>query len=295
MKHLHTKTRDFLVNANNDERIDLLRKNKWIGYSKALEILGKFDELKEYPRSHRMPNLLLVGESNNGKTALLQRYMAKNQASIDENTSEAIVPVLYVQAPPEPDQKRFYNTILEALLAPYKSSEKIEIRERRTFHLMRKLNVRLLIIDEIHHILAGTISKQRVFLNTLKYISNELQISLICSGTRDAFNAIQTNPQLANRFEPKILSKWNNNEEYLRLLASFERLLPLKEESFLYEPSMAKKILSKSEGLIGEISKILELSGIFAIQNGYEKITKSIIDNIDYTSPSDRKKAIYKL
>lgn len=295
MKHLHTKTREFLIKASDSERINLLRKNKWIGYSKAIEILKKFDELKEYPRSHRMPNLLLVGESNNGKTALLQRYLMKNQASIDPDTSEAIVPVLYVQAPPEPDQKRFYNTILEAMLAPYKSSEKIEIREKRTFHLMKKLSVRLLIIDEIHHILAGTISRQRVFLNTLKYISNELQISLICSGTRDAFNAIQTNPQLANRFEPKVLSKWSNNEEYLRLLASFEKLLPLKEESFLYESSLAKKILSKSEGLIGEISRILELSGILAIENGYEKITKSIIEKIDYIPPSDRKKAIYIL
>ncbi|WP_449400371.1 TniB family NTP-binding protein [Chryseobacterium wanjuense] len=36
-------------------------------------------------------------------------------------------------------------------------------------------------------------------------MSNELQVSLICSGTREAFNAIQTDPQLTNRFEPKVL------------------------------------------------------------------------------------------
>jgi len=295
MKHLHEKTKDFVKKSSEQERILSLKKNKWIGYPKAIEILNKLEELKDHPKTIRMPNLLLVGESNNGKTALLKRFLDKNKPNVDENTGVAEVSTLYIQAPPEPDQKRFYNTILESIYAPYKSSEKIEARERRTFHLMKKLGVKLLIIDEIQHVLAGTMAKQRVFLNTIKYISNELQISLICSGTRDAFNAIQTDTQLANRFEPKVLQRWNNNQDYLRLLASFEAIIPLKEQSYLYENSLATKILAKSEGLIGEISKIIELSAILAISLGTEKITKSIIDNIDYTSPSDRKKAIHKL
>ncbi|NAW50117.1 hypothetical protein GNY06_01505 [Elizabethkingia argentiflava] len=48
-----------------------------------------------------------------------------------------------------------------------------------------------MIIDEINHVLAGTISKQRLFLNVIKYLSNELNIPLVCSGTKLAFNAIQ--------------------------------------------------------------------------------------------------------
>ncbi|CAM1339201.1 TniB family NTP-binding protein [Tenacibaculum aestuarii] len=295
MKHLIKSTSEFVKEASDKERLLYTRKPKWIGYPIAKSIIKKLDELRDYPMTHRMPNVLLVGNSNNGKTALLKKYLSKNQPYSDEETGELFVPVLYVQAPPEPDIKRFYSAILEAMFAPYKSSEKIEPRQRRTFHLIKKLNIRLLIIDEIHHVLAGTISKQRMFLNAIRHMSNELEISLVFSGTRDAFNAIQTDNQLANRFEPKVLSKWNFNEDYLRLLASFERVMPLKEESFLYETSMAKKILAKSEGLIGEISKVLELSAILAIETGVEKITKNIIDSIDYTSPSDRKKAIYRL
>lgn len=295
MNHLHEKTKKIVLESSDQERIYSIKKFKWIGYTQAKKINDRLHELMSYPEIHRMPNILLVGDSNNGKTALLSRFSKLNSSFTDEETFELNVPVLMIQAPPEPDEKRLYNTILESLFAPYSSSERIELRQQRVIHLLKKVKVKLLIIDEIHHVLAGTISKQRSFLNVIKYLSNELRISMVCSGTKEAFNAIQTDPQLANRFEPKVLKKWRNDNEYLRLLASFERLLPLKKPSLLIEPSLATKILSMSEGLIGEISKILELASIMAIETEMEKINKNILNNIDYVPPSERKKMLYKL
>ncbi|MFK7114665.1 TniB family NTP-binding protein [Flavobacterium oreochromis] len=295
MKHLHNRTREIITNSTDEERILSIKNVKWIGYSQASAIIGRFKELLNYPVNHRMPNILLVGDSNNGKTALLNKFIKSNQSYVEDETCKLIVPTLLIQAPPEPDERRFYNAILESLFAPYKSSEKIEMKQQRVIHLLKKVELRLLIIDEIHHVLAGNLSKQRSFLNVLKFLSNELRISMICSGTKDAFNAIQTDSQLANRFEPKVLKKWKNDEEYLRLLASFESLLPLKEASMLIESSISTKILAMSEGLIGEISRILELASILAIESGVEKINRNILNNIDYTSPSDRKKMIFKL
>jgi hypothetical protein len=49
----------------------------------------------------------------------------------------------------------------------------------------------------------------------------------VAVGTRDAFNAIQTDPQLTNRFEPELLRRWTMTDDYLRLLASFEIAFPL--------------------------------------------------------------------
>lgn len=294
MKHLHPKTEEFINSCSELERINHLKKPKWIGYTGAKEVHKKLEELRNYPTNLRMPNILLIGDSNNGKTAMLNRFAMMNSSYVEAETQELFLPVLMVQAPPEPDEKRFYNVILDSLHSPYKISEKAELRQQRVIHLLQKLSVKLLIIDEIHHLLAGTLSKQRLFLNVIKYLSNELKISLVCAGTREAFNAIQTDPQLANRFEPRVLSKWKNDEEYLRLLSSFERILPLKKPSYLIESSIASAILSKSEGLLGEISRILELSAILAIESGVENITKNIINNIDYISPSDRRKMIFR-
>jgi hypothetical protein len=110
-------------------------------------------------------------------------------------------------------------------------------------------------------------------------------------GTQDAFNAIQTDPQLANRFEPPVLQRWTMGEDYLRLLASFEMLLPLEHRSELLEPAMAIKILSLSEGTIGEISALLSRAAIAAIGNGTERITISAPERCGYVAPSERRRA----
>jgi len=294
-RNLNKQTLEQLARFSNEERIHSMKISKWINYTDAVKILKELSELKKYPKSSRMPNILLVGDSNNGKTALVEKFLSLNPSLLDEVTSEISTPVLMVQAPPEPDERRFYNAILEKLLAPYKTTEKLDVRQIRVKNLLQSLNVKILIVDEIHHILAGTPTKQRKFLNVLKFLSNELNISLVCAGTKDAFNAIQTDPQLANRFQPRVLKRWQFDTEFKRLLLSFESKLPLKEESMLIEDGLSRKILALSEGLIGEISTIIELSAVLAVKSGTEKITKTILNNINYTPPGDRKKMIYKL
>jgi hypothetical protein len=51
-----------------DERITKLRKGRWIRYPRAEQILAQLDELLKHPKTHRMPNPLVFGETNNGKT-----------------------------------------------------------------------------------------------------------------------------------------------------------------------------------------------------------------------------------
>lgn len=53
------------------ERIQHIRKARWIGYGKAREILEKLEDLLVHPPQPRMPNMLLIGETNNGKTMLV--------------------------------------------------------------------------------------------------------------------------------------------------------------------------------------------------------------------------------
>lgn len=291
MNHLTENTRNFILKASDEERISAVKHFKWIGYTEANNVMKKMEDLMNYPRCSRMPNLLLIGDSNNGKTVILQRFNMRHEPFIRDE--KVINQVLLIQAPPEPDEKRFYNSILDKLYAPYKTTERIEQRQNRVINLLRKLETKILIIDEIHHVLAGQTTKQRLFLNVIKYLSNELQIPIVCAGTREAFNAIQTDPQLANRFEPKVLPKWTNDIELKRLLKSFESRIPLKNESYLTENSMTNKILAMSGGLIGEISKIIELSTILAIESKVEKITPKILESIDYTSPDKRRKMIF--
>lgn len=290
MKHLTLRTKE-ATQLSNEERIDYLLKPKWIPYPRAQTIIKKMEDLMTYPTVDRMPNLLIVGQTNNGKTALIRHFEKNNSAYIRKEDEKLVLPVLLIQAPPEPDERSFYNKILEKLNVPIVNSEKPDSKQRRIIFFFKEMNIKLLIIDEIHHVLSGSAHKQRLFLNVLKYLSNELKVSIVCAGILDAFNVIQSDAQLANRFDNKMLDTWIENEDYYQFLVNFEALLPLKEPSMLIENSIATKILQRSEGLIGEITTILTLSCKLAIETGREKITHGILDSIDYTSPQDRKKS----
>ena len=49
-----------------DERIQRIRADRWIGYPRAVEALNRLETLYAWPNKQRMPNLLLVGPTNNG-------------------------------------------------------------------------------------------------------------------------------------------------------------------------------------------------------------------------------------
>jgi GTPase SAR1 family protein len=58
---------------------------------------------------HRMPNLLIVGDTNAGKTMLANRFVQVHPADDNPHGEAAIVPVLAIQTPPGPDEGRFYR------------------------------------------------------------------------------------------------------------------------------------------------------------------------------------------
>jgi len=220
---------------------------------------------------------------------LVRQFCEKHPADDNLRGDAAIIPVLYIQAPPIPDEGRFYNAILDKLFAPYRPSENINTKQFQSMTILKRVGTRLLIIDEIHQILAGSLNKQRAFLNVLKYFGNELMIPIVGVGTNDAFRAIQTDPQLANRFEPFQLPCWELGEEFLRLLVSFERLIPLAQSSNLYERGLAAQIYSMSEGYIGEVSKLLTCAAVEAVKSGHEKIDLQLIKSLDWCPPSGRR------
>lgn len=279
------------LSLSDKERIKYLRSPRWIGYPRAKEILARLEDLLEYPKKHRMPNLLIVGNTNNGKSMIVNRFEQKHPAYDAINETTVKVPVLVIEAPPTPSESRFYNKILDRLFAPYKISDRPERKQTQVLTLLREIDTKVLVVDEIHNLLAGSSAKQREFLNVIKHLGNELQISIVGAGIKDALRAVNTDPQLGNRFEPLALPRWNESREFLQLLVSFERMLPLKKPSHLVEQSLSLKLLSMSEGNIGELSELLVRAAVMAVKKNHEKIDLKILESIGWYAPSQRRRA----
>lgn len=288
LEHLNTAAREALA-FSDDERIKRIQSARWIGYTRARGVLDRLDDLLKFPKKHRMPNLLLVGDTNNGKTMIVNRFQSLHSSTIGSDGAPTL-PVFMVQAPPVPDEVRFYNLMLTSLCAPFKFNEKVDKKHFQLVRILQRMNTRMLIIDEIHNIIAGSTQRKHNFLNTLKNLGNELQIPIVVVGIKAALNAINSDDQLANRFEPIVLTRWKMNEEFLRLLVSFEQMLPLAHQSNLADVSTAAKLLSMSEGIIGELSTVLSRAAIAAIQSGAERITMAELEKMDWVSPSERRR-----
>lgn len=289
--HLFPATRS-LADAGTECRIRRIRTDRWITYARAEAALRMMEDLLAFPKRTRMPNLLLVGSTNNGKTMIVEKLRRAHPpitASSSANGA-AHIPVLRVQMPAGPDESRFYGAILDELGFPHMPSDRVAKRQGVAVRMMQETSVRVLIIDEVHNLLSGSRLQQRRLLNLLRWLGNELQIPLVAVGTGEALHAVQSDDQLANRFEPVGLPPWRRGDEYLQLLSTLEAVLPLRRPSQLANPPLAEKILSLAEGILGEIVSIVTRAAVRALVLGTEEITAKLIDETGFISPSQRRR-----
>lgn len=289
--HLHPSTRQF-ADEEAQSRIRRIRTDRWIGYARAEAVLAALEDLLTFPKRMRMPNLLLVGPTNNGKTMIVEKFRRTHLVIAAGEPAEgaALVPVLKVQMPSGPDEGRFFGAILDALGMPFSPRDRIATKQDTAVRLMCATKVRLLLIDELHNLLSGTPMQQRRLLNVLRWLGNELQIPLVGVGTAEALRAIRSDDQLVNRFEPFPLPLWTDDDEYRRLLSTLEAVLPLRKPSHLTDPAMAARILSAAEGVLGEIIAIVIRAAVLAVDTGTETISARMVEGAGFIRPSERRR-----
>lgn len=227
-----------------------------------------------------MPCLLLYAATGMGKTKLLRKFRRTHPPLFDSEIGIQQTQIVAMQMPPEPDEKSFYTQLLSSVNAPVRTSMNVHQMRHVVRDLLSFVGARMLIIDEVHALLASTYRQQRILLNTLRYMANELRIPLICAGTADAKIALTTDEQLADRFEAYDLPQWQNDEAFLRLLVSFQSVSPLRKSSDLTSPASRRLLLDRTQGVTVRIVRLLEALAVDAIKTGKEKIDCDSIDDL---------------
>ncbi|MDX6766878.1 MAG: TniB family NTP-binding protein [Candidatus Methylacidiphilales bacterium] len=273
-----------------EARVLQLTEEVWIPYRRGEEILDYLQELLMMNRRARPHSALLVGPTNNGKSFILKEFLLRNPSPRCLPSEADVAPIVYIQAPEEPKESTFFDAILGQFSTPCRPGDPVNQKRYHALQILKGVGTKILIIDEIQHILAGDNKRQRVMLNLIKYLSNELGISIVAAGVETALNAIQIDNQVANRFLPIPLPRWKYDEEYRKLLATFEAVIPLALPSAFASREMSYVLWEQSGGLIGELSTLLATAARFAIKNGEERITIEILNAIDWTAPGDRRR-----
>ncbi|MCI4680753.1 TniB family NTP-binding protein [Rhodoblastus acidophilus] len=267
-----------------EERIRKIRADRWIRYPRAQHALTKLEELIAFPQRARMPNLLIVGASGMGKTMIVEKFARDHPTHFDATKGVEHMPVIVVQMVSGPDEARFYKRLLAAIGAPEPPRATLGRLESLVLRLLIEIQPRVLVIDEVHSLRAGTVREQARFLNMLRFLGNELRIPLVCVGTQQARNALRTDEQLVRRFEAFTLPPWRNDEDFAGLIGSLLRTLPLRRPSEINDRAL-KRIVEATGGITAGIFSLMTKLAIAALESGEERILGGNVEDPRILSP----------
>jgi ATP-dependent Lon protease len=108
-----------------------------VGLSRS--ILERLLDLVDYPLRDRMPCLLIYGATGMGKTRIIENFLLDNRS---------------IQMPPAPSERDLYEEILGGMSGLSAQATGVTTLRHRIWALARQLELRMLVIDEIHSLLA---------------------------------------------------------------------------------------------------------------------------------------------
>lgn len=277
-----------LLDAPQAERLEFIRRDRWIGYPRAQAALEDMRRLVEYPDSSRPQNILLVADTNNGKTTLVRRLEHLFPPVDDPAQSRALRPVVVIDAPARPTEERLYNHLLASMNAVFRTNSKVDSKLFQLRQLLQTTGMRVLVLDEMNNALASGVQQRQEVLNAVKELGNALQRPIILTGTFEVLAAIRQDDQIQNRFVPLTLPRWQLDADFMKLLASFEATMPLGRASGLASEDLTPLLLTMSGGLIGELSNLLKRAAEKAVTTGQERIDRKLLLRLDWVAPGQR-------
>jgi hypothetical protein len=278
--HLHPAIREIAL-ADDAVRLQAIRAKRWITHHPALCVLALLQETLEQPAGDRMENLLLIAESGMGKTMLLRKFQRDHARAFDPASGVQPYPVVLTLMPKDPSEEAFFLQIRKAVGAPLDLSPRrhlLSLREA-TFRLLRELGTRMLMIDEINSILVGSARQQRQFLQLLRFLSNELQVAIVCAGVPEARFALLSDPQLRSRFADIALAPWTAGPELQDFVNRLVQGLPLRQPSPVDSMKLRRLLIERSGGITRSMCRAIERAAAVAIRNGKERIDLSGLED----------------
>lgn len=269
--HLHPAYRKFAA-LPDDERIAWIRADRWIGFDQAGLALARLENLLTYPARDRMPCLLIYGDTGMGKTKIVRKFERAHPPKFCQVTGVDRRPVVVAQVPSEPLERDLYRELLSSMGAPAMVGGTLAREKDVCRALLRTVGAKMIILDEVNGMLAGTYRQQRIFLNAIRFLANDLRIPLVCAGTDLARQALLTDAQLAERFEAFHLKPWKNDAAFAGLLKSLGHILPLREPSDLTGPATRARVHALTSGVTARIFRLIETAAEAAVHSGRERL-----------------------
>lgn len=246
-------------------------------FASALARIHRFHDVSKYAKKSRL--MLFYGATRVGKTTIIDQFCKQiDEANTSENQTNHVISV---QVPASCTPKALATELLVAFGDPAADKGTMPNMTRRVGHYLAEFNVSMVILDEFQHLIES--KSETVLYNTaewLKSIVNQASCPFLFCGMPTIENVIASNKQLSGRVKERISLpplKFDTPEDQVRvqtLLGLFSKELMFENATVIASESFAKAILIASEGALGRIVNILELTCLNALREASCRLEK---------------------
>ena len=261
-----------------------LQRDRWVSYPAGEAGLERLAELLSTPARVRMPCLLLYGVSGTGKSMLIEKFQRDHATKNPSRTGRRTI--IATQMPPVPVLRSLYAEIVRSLNANTRPNLRIHELESTAIALLKHAAPRMLIIDEIQHLLSCNAREQRAALNAIKYLANTLRMSIVTAGTHEALHVMRYDPQIASRFEQMELPLWSESDEFRRFVAGYLATLPVHNAAAALDRRAVEYIIELTDGITGRVVDLLRRAAAHAMTLPSKRISLDVLQHVGARLPS---------
>ena len=224
--------------------------------------------------------LLTIGLSGSGKSTIAKSLIDRNTPK--ETTKGRELPVLFVDVPAAASANGLAIAMLSSLGDPAYDRGSVAVKSQRLYKLLHLCKVKLIILDEFHHLIDEDQSKVlKTSADWLKTLINQSKIPVFLLGIERSRIIFDVNEQLRRRFS-RIIElapyDWENAAsqlEFRKLMKTISLVLPFDTAPDLSSPQMAFTMYQASSGLIGHVMRLLRTASEAAILNNETTLSAS--------------------
>lgn len=261
-----------------------VQRDRWVSYPAGDAGLQRLGELISTPARVRMPCLLIYGMSGTGKSMLLEKFQRDHGGNGQGRTGRRAI--IATQMPPVPIVRSLYAEIVRSLNANARPNLRLHELESSAIAMLKHAAPRMLIIDEIQHLLSCNAREQRAALNAIKFLANTLRISIVAAGTHEAVHVMRYDPQIASRFEQMELPIWGESDDFRAFVAGFLKTLPIRAPDAVVDRRFVAYVLELTDGVMGRVVDVLRRAALQAMTTKSQRLSLDILQHVGARLPT---------